>query len=236
MSQSSTRAGKSGKRDAKGFRRRQEILNAAARIFFEKGYDATSTKDIADATGLLKGSLYYYVETKEDFLFEIIKENHDGAIATLERVRGFEGEPLERLARLVGEHFRYIVENLATTTVFFREFRVLSPERQAVIAAEGDVYLEYVRELLAQGQSEGSIASELDIRLISIGIVGMVNSAWLWYQPGGSRNVDEIAAEFVKVIISGVASDQALAEAGSAAALRTSVAQITLAPPANADT
>lgn len=212
--------------DSKVFRRRREILDTAAQIFYEKGYDATSTKDIADAAGLLKGSLYYYIETKEDFLFEIIKESHDGALATLDRVRQFEGDTLERLARLVSEHFRYFVENLVTTTIYFREFRVLSPERQALIAAEGDLYLDFVRELLNQGQQEGVIAQELDVRLISIGIVGMVNSAWLWYQPGGSRSIDEIAAEFVKVIVAGVASDRAIDTAGSAAALRESIAEI----------
>lgn len=219
------------KRDAKGARRRHDILKVAARIFHEKGYDATSTKDIADAAGLLKGSLYYYVETKEDFLFEIIKENYDGAIATLDGVRQIEGPPLERLARLIGEHFRYFVDNLITTTVFFREFRVLSPDRRAVIAAEGDEYLDFVRELLLQGQREGSIAPELDIRIVSLGIVGMVNSAWLWYQPGGSRTTDEIAAEFVKMIVSGIASDGELTDAGSAAQLRTSIAAHSIAVP-----
>jgi len=230
MTSSPHRSGKTAGADPKVFRRRREILDTAAQIFYEKGYDATSTKDIADAAGLLKGSLYYYIETKEDFLFEIIKESHDGAIATLERVRQVEGDTLARLGRLVSEHFRYFVENLVTTTIYFREFRVLSPERQALIAAEGDVYLDFVRELLVQGQHEGVIAEELDVRLISIGIVGMVNSAWLWYQPGGSRSIDEIAAEFVKVIVGGVASDQAIAEAGSVTALRASISCLGTTP------
>lgn len=221
------------RRDAKGARRRREILDVAAVIFHEKGYDATSTKDIADAAGLLKGSLYYYVETKEDFLFEIIKENYEGAIATLDRVRRFEGTALERLARLIGEHFRYFVENLVTTTVFFREFRALSPERQAIIAAEGDEYLDYVRELLSEGQRDGSISAEVDIRVTSVGIVGMVNSAWLWYHPDGSRSSDEIAAEFVKVIISGIASDACIADFGSVSALRGQIAGFSLAPAAD---
>ena len=222
----SKRAAAATDRDSKVFRRRQEILDAAAGLFYEKGYDATSTKDIADAAGLLKGSLYYYVDTKEDFLFEIIKESHDGAIETLDRVRQVEGDTLARLAHLISEHFRYFVENLVSTTIYFREFRVLSPERQALIAAEGDVYLEFVRELLLQGQREGVIAEHFDIRLISIGIVGMVNSAWLWYQPGGSRSIDEIAAEFVKVIVGGVASDTAITGAGSVSALRQSIAEL----------
>lgn len=225
MSPSQRKSGTSAPVESKVFRRRREILDTAAQIFYEKGYDATSTKDIADAAGLLKGSLYYYIETKEDFLFELIKESHDGALATLDRVRQVEGDTLARLAHLVAEHFRYFVENLVTTTIYFREFRVLSPERQALIAAEGDLYLDFVRELLTQGQEEGVIARELDVRLISIGIVGMVNSAWLWYQPGGSRSTDEIAAEFVKVIVAGVASDQAIDDAGSAAQLRDSISE-----------
>jgi AcrR family transcriptional regulator len=207
----------------KVFRRRQEILDVAARMFYEKGYDATSTRDIAEAAGLLKGSLYYYVETKEDFLFEIIRQSHDGALATLERVRTFEGDVLEKLACLVREHLAYFVDNLVNTTVYFREFRVLSAERRAVIAAEGDEYLKFVRELLLEGQRDGAIAAEIDVRLVSIGIVGMLNSAWLWYQPGGARSTAEIADEFVKVIVAGVASDGAFDAAGSASKLRASI-------------
>jgi AcrR family transcriptional regulator len=223
MSRQRQTTNEGGEPGRKVFRRRQEILDVAARIFYEKGYDATSTRDIADAAGLLKGSLYYYVETKEDFLFEIIRQSHEGALATLERVRTFKGDVLEQLACLVREHLAYFVANLVNTTVYFREFRVLSPERRAVIAAEGDEYLEFVRELLLAGQRDGAIAAEIDVRLVSIGIVGMLNSAWLWYQPGGARSIAEIADEFVKMIVAGVASDGAFDAAGSASKLRSTL-------------
>ncbi len=97
----------------------------------------------------------------------------------------------------------------------------MSSERQAIIAAEGDAYLEFVRSLLVEGQRDGAIASEIDVRLVSIGLVGMLNSAWLWYQPGGARSTDEIANEFVKVIVAGVASNGAFDAAGSASNLRS---------------
>ena len=73
-------------------------------------------------------------------------------------------------------------------------------------------------------RQHGMIAAEVDVRLVSIGVVGMLNSAWLWYQPSGSRSTAEIAAEFVKVIVAGVASDGAFEAAGSASSLRTSIA------------
>jgi AcrR family transcriptional regulator len=204
-------------------RRRRQILDAAAQVFYEKGYEATSTRDIADAAGLLKGSLYYYVDSKEDFLYEISRATHAGALATVDRVRQVDGDALARLAALVREHLHYFVENRINATVYLREFRVLSPERQAVIAADGDSYLDYVRELLTEGQRDGLVALDLDVRLVSIGLVGMINSAWLWYQPNGALTSDEIADEFAKLVVAGVASDAAVAAAGSPSRLRRSL-------------
>jgi hypothetical protein len=100
---------------------------------------------------------------------------------------------------------------------------MLSPERRAVIAADGDSYLDYVRELLTEGQREGLVARDLDVRLVSIGLVGMINSAWLWYQPNGALTSDEIADEFAKLVVAGVASDAAFAAAGSPSRLRQSL-------------
>jgi hypothetical protein len=128
----------------------------------------------------------------------------------------------------VREHLGYYLDNLVTTTVYFREFRLLSPERRTAIAAQGDEYLEYVQELLTEGQQEGLIALDLDVKLVSVGLVGMLNSVWLWYQPNGALRREEIADEFVKLIVAGVASDAASAAAGSPSALR---ALATAGPP-----
>ena len=106
--------------------RRREILDAAAQVFYEKGYEAASTRDIAESVGLLKGSLYYYIDSKEDFLFEIIKEQHDGALAALERVRQSEGDALVRMAALIETHVDFFTSNLAAAVIYFREFRSLS--------------------------------------------------------------------------------------------------------------
>ena len=72
-------------------RRRQEILEAAAGVFHEKGYKATSIQDIADAVGILKGSLYYYIRSKEDLLNEILQDVHQHAIANISRLDEVEG-------------------------------------------------------------------------------------------------------------------------------------------------
>jgi AcrR family transcriptional regulator len=190
-------------------RRRQEILDAAVQIFAEKGYRAASMKDIAAEVGLLKGSLYYYVNNKEDFLFEIIKEIYDGALAVLADVKRREAPALERLRALVAGHVHYYASNLGKATVFFREFRSLSEDRQALIIHEGDVYLEYLRDLIREAQSEGAVPPTVDVRIASLGIVGMVNSLYLWYRPGGRMAPHAIARQFAEMAVGSLVGHRA---------------------------
>lgn len=201
-------------------RRRQEILDAAAQVFYEKGYEAASTRDIADHVGILKGSLYYYVKSKEDFLFEIIKTNHETALASLEEVRAMEGDALTKLAAVVRTHVEHFTAHFVESVVYFRDFRSLSPERQAVINAEGDAYLDLVRSIIRQGQKEGSIDARLDARSMGLGVVGTLNSIVHWYRPGGRDSPAKIASQLSAVIVTGVATEAALAERGGVDAFR----------------
>ncbi|MGB3411789.1 MAG: TetR/AcrR family transcriptional regulator [Microthrixaceae bacterium] len=201
-------------------RRRQEILDAAAHVFFKKGYESASTRDIADEVGILKGSLYYYVESKEDFLFEIIKANHLTALAALEGVRSTDGDALTKLAAIVRTHVDHFTVNYEKSVVYFRDFRSLSAERQAIINSEGDAYLDLVRDVIRQGQRDRVVDVRIDPRSTSLGIVGTLNSMVHWYRPTGRDSPAKIAAEFAAVIVTGVASEEALAERGGLDAFR----------------
>lgn len=189
-------------------RRQQEILDAAAAIFQEKGYEATSTQDIADAVGLLKGSLYYYIDSKEDLLFAIIDEAYKGAIQELDRVTALPGNTLQKLRWVVEAHVAYFTANPTKMAVLFREFRSLSEERQRIIAGEGDHYLNEVRDLIRRGQAEGVVAPDIDPRLTSLGISGMVNSLAQWYDPSGPSSPGELALAFARLVVGGLAADR----------------------------
>lgn len=197
-------------------RRQQEILDAAAEIFREKGYEATSTQDIAEAVGLLKGSLYYYIDSKEDLLFAIIDEAYKGALATLERSKALQGNALQKLRWIIESHVDYFTTNQVKMAVLFRDFRSLSEERQQIIAGEGDQYLEEVRSLIRQGQAEGVVAPDIDPRLTSLGVTGMVNSLSQWYDPSGPSTPAELSQAFARLVIAGLATDQAQAMAAVA--------------------
>src|SRR3954470_12782191 len=104
----------------------QQIVDAAAELFRTKGYAATSIQDIADANGLLKGSLYHYVDSKEDFLYRIIHGVYTEAVADIQRVVELEAEPEDRLAAFVRAHVNFTLTHLTAYTVRLREFHHLS--------------------------------------------------------------------------------------------------------------
>ena len=203
--------------------RRREIVAAAAAVFYEKGYDASSTQDIANVAGILKGSLYYYVKSKEDFLFEIVQDMHEGALRIVMPVASTAGDSLVKLALIIIRQVEYFAANHVFATVFFREYRALSEERRQPIESQGDLYRQQIRNLLRTGMDEGSIIDTLDPSTAAVAIVEMLNSIHRWYHPDGSRTASDVARYFAMVLVVGVASPDGLAAHGGLDGFRQKV-------------
>jgi AcrR family transcriptional regulator len=191
--------------DADGDRESQ-ILEAATRIFQERGYDATTIQAIADDVGILKGSLYYYIEKKEDLLFQIVEGVHRGLARSLEHVDA-EKDPLERIRVFIAAHVRFIAENLSATRVFLHDFRALSPGRRKEIVSERDEYEGRLRELLGEAQQAGVVRDDLDLDLAVLAIFGMMNWMYQWYRLGGRNEPEEIGWTFAEFALSGLRAD-----------------------------
>ena len=185
-------------------RRRQEVMDVAARIFSEKGYEATSIQEIAEEVGILKGSLYYYIDTKEDLLFGVIEEAYDAALGVITELEQRDGSALELIEALVCRHAEVFAATRLQSSVFFREFRALSEERQKTIREAADVYNRFVVSQIRRGQRSGEIKSEINPRLAAIGIIGMMNSMAFWYRPEGPATAAQIGAEFSRLVIGGL--------------------------------
>lgn len=188
-----------------GVDRKQEVIDAAARIFKEKGYPATSIQDVADAVDILKGSLYYYIDSKEDLLYEVIQEVHDGGLKNLEDGRNEGGNAKERLERFVFRHMSYNAEHLTKMTVFFHDFRSLSDARRSSIVKERDLYDQFLRSLIAEGQEEGSIRADVDPKIAAFWILGAVNWIYQWYRPDGPMSISDIAQQFADLTVRSLA-------------------------------
>jgi TetR/AcrR family transcriptional regulator, cholesterol catabolism regulator len=184
-----------GARDEQGTDRRAQIIEVAARLFAEKGYQGTSIQEIAAAVGMLKGSLYYHIQSKEDLLLAIIEKAHQDGITMLrERLARPHPDALSRLRSLVEGHICNLTSNLVAVTVFFQEFRLLGQQERRRIVAERDEYEEEVRKILRDGQSEGTMCPDLDVPMTARTILGALNWTYHWYKPEGSLHADEVAS------------------------------------------
>lgn len=181
--------------------RRREIIDAAARIFRDKGYAATSIQDVAEAVDILKGSLYYYIDSKDDLLFEVIEEVHRQGLQNLQDGKGDSGDALGRIHSFVVRHITFNASNLAKMTVFFQDFRALSGERRKVIVNERDLYDEHVRSLIIAGQEEGSIPASVQPNMAAFWILGAMNWMYQWYRPDGPQTIEEIAEQFADLAV-----------------------------------
>ena len=185
-------------------KRWREIVDTSARIFYEKGYDATGIQDVADAVGILKGSLYYYIDSKEDLLYAVIKEVHDGAMEVMAGVQESEGDEVTKLRRLIQDHILYEAKKHRKIAVFYHDFRSLSEGRAAEIRASRHAYEHFVRDLIAAGQQQGLVRKELDPGLTAMGIFGMLNWIYQWYRPGRDRPASQLAEEYSKILLEGL--------------------------------
>jgi AcrR family transcriptional regulator len=178
--------------------RRDELLAAAARLFHEKGYDGTSTQDIADVLGILKGSLYYYIESKEDLLFEIIERTHEAFIENLRVVQSSDERPLDKLRTLIEGHVRIATAHVVEALVYIQDFRWLREERKQAILAQRARYERFIRDLLVEAQRSGEAPASLSPKLAEIAITSMLTSIPRWYRPNGKLRPDEIGDAFVR--------------------------------------
>jgi AcrR family transcriptional regulator len=185
-------------------RRHAEVLNAAAQVFFEKGYEATSIADIGERCGLLKGSLYYYIRSKDELLYEVVKDVF-GRRRLMEELA--EGSTPERLLRFVEGHVLYLTQNITKTAVFLHDYRSLSPQRRKLAKQREQEYVAAVTQLIEEGQADGSFRREVDPKLATFAVLGAINWVYRWYRDGAAHTPEEIGQEFAEIIVRGLVVD-----------------------------
>jgi TetR/AcrR family transcriptional regulator, cholesterol catabolism regulator len=197
--------GTSGRSRAGGQRREREILEAAVRIFHERGYANTSVQDIADAVGILKGSLYYYIDSKEDLLFRVLSDVHEDARGIVDQIQALDGPPLEKLREYVRSHIEYSASNLTQIAVYYHDFGLLSPKRRSKIVRQRHLYEGFLVGLIQDAQARGEMDKKLTPSLVVNGIFGAINWIYTWYKPGGSVDPQQLGELYGEIVLKGVA-------------------------------
>jgi AcrR family transcriptional regulator len=181
--------------------RRRELTREAAKLFAQKGYHGTSIGDIADALGVQKGSLYSHIASKEDLLYEAMRDGAAAFHGALDAIP--EDLPAtERIRLALRGHLRVVAEQLDVATVFVQEWRYLEGARREEIVAERRRYEERIRDLFREGRELSELRADLDESVAALLLLSAANWAYTWLQPG--RNTDELADRFYALLVDGM--------------------------------
>lgn len=181
--------------------RKSQLTREAARLFAEKGYHGTSIGDLAKAMGVQKGSLYAHISSKEDLLYEAMREGADAFHAALDGIPD-DLPATERIRLALRGHLRVVAEQLDVATVFMREWRYLEGERREEILAERRRYEDRIRALFREGRELGDLRTDLDDATAALLTLSAANWAYTWLQPG--RDTDELADRFYALLVDGM--------------------------------
>ena len=193
---------------------RQEILRTAARLFQQRGYDATSMNDVAAALKLSKGGLYHHFQSKDEILFEIM--NHAMEITqerVLSPVRGI-ADPAERLRALIRLHIEVVLSPRdREITVMLHENHPLPPALRKRINSRKKDYIHFLENLMAevqnqlhrdQAQQSHHAKGKVSPRAAAFALLGMINWIYQWYKPEGELQAQNLIPQFTGLIFGGI--------------------------------
>lgn len=186
--------------------RRAELLATAAEVFAAQGYNATTVRKIADAAGMLAGSLYYHFDSKESMLDEILSTFLDELWAGYDAVLDAGLGPRETIEALVTESFREIDRHRAAVAVYQKESRHLADQPRFGYLVDSQRKFEKAwLGTLERGVAAKAFRADLDIRLAYRFIRDTVWVAASWYRPGGQHTPEEIARQYLSMVLDGIA-------------------------------
>lgn len=194
---STTKAGPGALNGARA--RDREVIEAAVKIFWEKGYANTSVQDVADALGMLKGSLYYYINSKERLLEKIFDDSHAELSEIATAATSGNGPAADRTARFLYDYALWTLTHLERAGLYSREWRYASDVLKASLAEQQRFYDRTLRELLLEGQREGSMSPGVDPRAASLFIWAAFTGLPDWYRPASKTDARKVAATYVEL-------------------------------------
>ncbi|AWN28272.1 MULTISPECIES: TetR/AcrR family transcriptional regulator [Streptomyces] len=180
------------------------LLAVAVEVFIERGYDGTSMEHLSKAAGISKSSIYHHVRSKEELLHRAISRALDGLFGVLEEPGALQGRAIERLEHVTRRVAEVLMDELPYVTLLLRVRGNTDTERWAMERRRE--FDHEVSDLLKQAAADGDLRDDVDIRLATRLLFGMINSIVEWYRPGrgGAVSRDEVAEAVVRTAFAGL--------------------------------
>jgi len=182
---------------------RQEILRASARLFRERGYDATSMNDISAALKLSKGGLYHHFRSKDEILFHIMNHAMDITESRVQVPVREIADPEEKLRALIRLHIQLVLRARdREITVILHENHPLPAQFRKRVNARKKDYIHFVEPLIADVQRSRN-SQKVDQRAAAFALLGMINWIYQWYRPEGSLREDDLIRHYTNIFFEG---------------------------------
>jgi AcrR family transcriptional regulator len=181
-----------------GLTRRERILDEAARLFGRKGYHATSMRDIGQAAGVLAGSLYAHIASKEDLLYEIVVRAANQFLGELGAIAADDLSPEDRLRKAMRAHVSVVAGSLDEAWVFHHEWKALTGPRGDEVRRLRSRYERLWDEIVRE------LPGAADPRFARLLVLSAANWTYTWYRPDGPLSPEQVADRFTDLLLAGL--------------------------------
>lgn len=182
------------KRQAAGLAREQQIEEAAIRVFSQRGYAAATLQDIADAVGILKGSLFHYISSKESLLYRILIQAHEEALQLMKELDNLDLPPGEHLREFSVRLTHLYLNNRERTTLYFTEWKHVTGENLEQVTEHRRQFEAYLRQIITRCQKAGLSPEGMNVRVATFYVLSAINGVVDWQPMLGRLSAAEIAS------------------------------------------
>ena len=187
------------------------LLETAAALIAEKGFEATSMRDVSAATDVSLAGLYHYAESKEELLYKIQYRTFASLLAAQKAIAALAGTPEERLRRLIIGHLEFFTSHPNELKVCTYEIESLSGERYRKTEQIRRQYYQLMARTLTEltGEPTGGKRAPRASRHMALYVFGMLNWIFMWYDPARHGSVEDIGEEMIDLVLHGVQGPRA---------------------------
>ena len=182
--------------------KRQAVLQAAAELFNERGFHATSLDDIAARLNVSKPTLYYYVKNKDQILIECVRQGLDMMLEGIEASRAAGGKAIDQLMTCMQVYAHIVTEPFGMCLIRVGDEQLPQDSRKELRRLKSGIDQEF-RRLVAAGVEEGALAP-CDPKITAFAIAGALSWIGRWYQPSGEYTPEQIAQQCIATLCDGV--------------------------------
>jgi TetR/AcrR family transcriptional regulator, cholesterol catabolism regulator len=184
--------------------RKEQVIRKAAELFREKGYAASSMRDLAQKLGIEAASLYSHIKSKEEILQNLCFDMAAEFIKSLKAVESSQSTASEKLTQGIIGHIQVMAKDLIASAVFMNEHRHLSQPYLREFLLLRINYINRFKAIIEEGVKQGEFKSSIDRKLAVMTLFSSLNWMPMWYDPSSAIDPSELGKQLADMLVNGL--------------------------------